>query len=207
MILVHRANTSKQAVAFTFDDGPDPIYTPQLLEMFREAGGKATFFMIGSQIDANPDIARRVYAEGHEIGNHTDSHPNLTEIEPDEIVSELTRCAQKIGEITGELVRTFRPPYIGYNDNVYAIVQEHFGYPAIGAMNMQANDWSNPGVEHIVAESRDHVSAGSILIFHDGWGDRSQTVEAVRQLIQLAVERGIQLVTVSELLHMAECEA
>jgi peptidoglycan-N-acetylglucosamine deacetylase len=203
MILVNSVNTSKRVVAFTFDDGPDVNYTPQILDLFREAGGKATFFMIGSQVEAHPDLARRVLAEGHEIANHTFTHPNLTELATDDIIDELTRAAKSIKEVTGADVRTFRPPYFGYNEKIHSLVTDRFGYPAIGAMNTNASDWNNPGVEHIVEHSRDHLSAGSILIFHDGWGDRSQTVEAVRQLIEIAVAQGCQLVTVSELLEMA----
>lgn len=207
MKLVDHALTNTNVIAFTFDDGPDPIYTPQLLSLFREAGGKATFYMIGSQVEANPDIARMVHAEGHELGNHTYTHPNLTELGPSDIVSELTRTDQIIQLETGAVVRTFRPPYLAHNDEVDTTIAEQFGYPSIGAMNLNSNDWSDPGVAHIVAESRDYLCAGNIIIFHDGGSDRSQTVEAVRQLIHMAAERGLQMVTVSELLRIAECEA
>ncbi|MBD3918531.1 polysaccharide deacetylase family protein [Paenibacillus sp. PR3] len=205
-MILNCVETTKRVVAFTFDDGPDVNYTPQILDLFREIGGKATFFMIGNQVKANPELARRALAEGHEIGNHTNTHPNLTDLSPDEVIRELSIAAQNIKEVTGIEVRTFRPPYFGYNETVHSIVTDKFGYPAIGAMNMNATDWSNPGVEHIVEHSVDHLSAGSILIFHDGWGDRSQTVEAVRQLIHMAADRGYQMVTVSELLQLAACE-
>ncbi|PWV90955.1 peptidoglycan/xylan/chitin deacetylase (PgdA/CDA1 family) [Paenibacillus cellulosilyticus] len=207
MRLVDRAATKQNVIAFTFDDGPDPIYTPQILSLFREVGGHATFYMIGSQVEANPDIARMVLAEGHELGNHTYTHPNLTERSTEEIISELKHTDQIIKQETGAVVRTFRPPYLAHNEDVDKTIAEHFGYPSIGAMNLNSNDWSDPGVEHIVTESQDHLCAGNIIIFHDGGSDRSQTVEAVRQLIHMATVRGYQLVTVSELLQMSACEA
>jgi Predicted xylanase/chitin deacetylase len=207
MRLVDCAATKRNVIAFTFDDGPDPNYTPQVLSLFREAGGRATFYMIGSQVEAHPDIARMVLAEGHELGNHTYTHPNLTELEPSEIRSELMRTDQIIKHETGAVVRTFRPPYLAYDEKVHTTIAEHYGYPSIGAVNLNANDWSDPGVEHIVAETQDYICPGNILIFHDGGSDRSQTVEAVRQLICMALERGYQMVTVSELLQLASCEA
>ncbi|MBD3918530.1 polysaccharide deacetylase family protein [Paenibacillus sp. PR3] len=207
MKLVDHAATKRNVIAFTFDDGPDPIYTPQILSLFREVGGRATFYMIGSQVEANPDIARMVLSEGHELGNHTYTHPNLTELDSSAIISELTRTDQIIKHETGAVVRTFRPPYLAHDEKVDETIAEHFGYPSIGAMNLNSNDWSDPGVEHIVAESQDYICPGNILIFHDGGSDRSQTVEAVRQLIHMAADRGYQMITVSELLQLAACEA
>lgn len=202
-MLIQAVNTSSKAVAFTFDDGPNPAYTPELLEIFAEAGGKATFYMIGEQIAAYPEIARVVHEQGHEIGNHSYAHPNMTELSDEEIESELFRTEEQIKRITGSRAATMRLPYLAGDERVHAILERE-GYPSIGALNMDAKDWDMPGVDHILDSTRKEVRNGSILIFHDGFGDRSQSVEAVRVLTKELTVSGYRLVTVSELLRLAE---
>ncbi|WP_376701718.1 polysaccharide deacetylase family protein [Cohnella xylanilytica] len=197
---VMRHPTTRKVVAFTFDDGPNPIYTPQLLDIFREANGKATFYMIGEQIERSPDTARAVLEQGHEIGNHTYTHPDVTKLDEEARRSELLRSERIILETTGVKPATFRPPYFAFDEQAAATVAE-FGYPVIGAVNGAARDWEMPGVDHIVETTRETVEPGTILIFHDGFGDRSQTVEAVRQLVRELTSEGYELVTISELLQ------
>ncbi|WP_336773612.1 polysaccharide deacetylase family protein [Paenibacillus sp. MMO-58] len=202
-MLIQSVNTSSKAVAFTFDDGPNPVYTPELLEIFAEAGGKATFYMIGEQISAHPEVARLVHEQGHEIGNHSYTHPNMTELSDEEFESELSRTEELINQVTGARAATMRLPYLAGDERVHAML-ERDGYPSIGALNMDAKDWDMPGVDHILETTRREVRNGSILIFHDGFGDRSQSVEAVRVLTKELTASGYQLVTVSELLRLAE---
>lgn len=203
--LVVSVPTKERVIAFTFDDGPNPVYTPQVLQLFREAGGKATFFMIGNQIDANPSLAEQVHAEGHEIGNHTYTHPFLTRLSHEDARMELVRADERIRQITGEPVRVFRPPFFDANDEVYKLA-EQLDYTSIGANNLGAKDWEMPGAEHIIEQSRKSASNGSIFIFHDGFGDRSQTVEAVGVLLRELSAEGYRFVTVSELLSLADRE-
>ncbi|WP_201008310.1 polysaccharide deacetylase family protein [Paenibacillus glycanilyticus] len=202
-MLIQSVNTSSKAVAFTFDDGPNPVYTPELLEIFAEAGGKATFYMIGEQIAAHPEVARLVHEQGHEIGNHSYTHPNMTELSDEEFESELSRTEELIKQVTGTRAATMRLPYLAGDERVQAILERE-GYPSIGALNMDAKDWDMPGVDHILEATRREVRNGSILIFHDGFGDRSQSVEAVRVLTKELTASGYRLVTVSELLRLAE---
>ncbi|WP_427181101.1 polysaccharide deacetylase family protein [Paenibacillus sp. TC-CSREp1] len=199
--IIEQVTVQEKVVAFTFDDGPHPVYTPQVLDIFRRAGGHATFFMIGEEMEAHPDIAAEVHREGHEIANHTYTHPNLTELTLEEAGEELRRAEQLVQKVTGGSARSFRPPYFGVNDDILALAAER-GYRTIGAANGAARDWDNPGTEHIVEHSRSAVKPGSVLIFHDGYGDRSQTVEAVRVLVEELTADGYRLVTVSELLDM-----
>lgn len=199
---VTRIPTNERLVAFTFDDGPNPTYTPQLLDIFRAAGGKATFFMIGKQIEQYPDMAAAVHAEGHEIGNHTETHPYLTKLLPDEAREELERAEERIRGITGQTVRVFRPPFFDIDDTILAIMRER-GYPCIGAVNPETRDWETPGVDYILSHTRDTVADGCVLLFHDGYGDRSQTVEAVRILVAELAAEGYRFVTVSELMERA----
>lgn len=158
--------------------------------------------MIGKQIEQNPDIAAAVHAAGHEIGNHTETHPYLTKLQPDEAREELALAEERIRRITGQAVRVFRPPFFVIDDTILAIMRER-GYPCIGAVNPETRDWETPGVEYILSHTRDEITSGSVLLFHDGYGDRSQTVEAVRILVAELAEEGYRFVTVSELLDQA----
>lgn len=190
---------TEKAVAITFDDGPNPQYTTELLSIFRDEQVKATFFMIGEQIKKAPDVARMVHEEGHEIGNHTFTHPYLTQLELSDCLEEIRKTDELIEQTIGVKPRVFRPPYLDFNPEVSKVIQE-FDYSVIGAVNTEAMDWEQPGVQHIFEKSLKAVRPGSVLIFHDGFGDRSQTVEAVRQLVVHLKGEGYQLVTVSKLL-------
>ncbi|WEG11871.1 polysaccharide deacetylase family protein [Pullulanibacillus sp. KACC 23026] len=197
-----KIDTDELAVAITFDDGPNPIYTPQVLEIFDEVSGKATFFMIGEQMVKEPELVKTISEKGHEIGNHSYTHANLTEIDEAAIQRELGQNEKLIETLTGRKPAIMRPPYLAFNEIVQSVVHQ-FDYEAIGALNMEATDWEQPGVDHIYTASRKHVQNGSILIFHDGYGDRSQTIEAVRLLVRDLTKAGYQLVTVSELLSLS----
>ncbi|RKQ32543.1 polysaccharide deacetylase family protein [Oceanobacillus halophilus] len=194
--------TNNKAIAITFDDGPNPIYTPQVLEIFANAGGKATFFMIGEKMEKYPEIVRMAKEKGHQIGNHTYTHADLSKLSVEELKEEIKRTEELIQELTGEMPHVLRPPFLLFNEETVAIAEEN-GYPMIGALNLDARDWEQPGVNHILEESRKHVKEGSILIFHDGYGDRSQTIEAISKLVPELTEKGFQLVTVSELLTLS----
>jgi peptidoglycan-N-acetylglucosamine deacetylase len=203
-LIVNQIQTSKKAVAITFDDGPNTIYTPQVLEIFQKVNGKATFFMIGEQMEKAPELVKEAAELGHEIGNHTYSHPKLSQISRDEAEKEIDQTKGLIEELTGEKPVLFRPPYLDYNNETSQILKEK-GYPImVGALNMEATDWEQPGVEFILEKSRKVIGNGSILLFHDGYGDRSQTIEAVRRLVSELTEQGYELVTVSELLQLTK---
>ncbi|WP_027091921.1 polysaccharide deacetylase family protein [Cohnella thermotolerans] len=159
----HAFATNRKAVAITFDDGPNPVYTPA-------------------------------------IGNHTYTHPYLTRLDEESCRSELLRTHKSIEALAGQPPRSFRPPYFDCDGRV-ADIAANLGYSVIGAVNGAARDWEQPGVRHIVESSRASVKPGCVLLFHDGFGDRSQTVEAVRQLVTELAAEGYELVTVSELAH------
>lgn len=204
-MVLEQVPTEDKLVAFTFDDGPNPLYTRQLLDIFRAVGGKATFFMLGQQMDASEDaeqVAREVHAAGHEIGNHTYTHPNLTTVTLEEAQVEIEKMEQRIIKITGNQPAVFRPPYFGINNEIQQLVGER-GYYTIGAVNSEAQDWEQPGIDFIVDQTKKKLGKGSILIFHDGYGDRSQSIEAVRLLAEELTAEGYQLVTVSELIRLS----
>lgn len=200
--MINEVPTAQRAVAITFDDGPNPVYTPQVLEIFSEARGKATFFMIGEQMGKYLEVVKQVADLGHEIGNHTFTHPKLSQLSIQDCLKEIEETEKLIEKMAGRKPVVFRPPYLDYNQDTVSLLQNK-RYPMIGALNLEAQDWEQPGVEHIVRKSREAVKNGSILIFHDGYGDRSQTIEAVRMLVSELTSQGYQLVTVSELLALA----
>ncbi|WP_341278913.1 polysaccharide deacetylase family protein [Paenibacillus sp. FSL H8-0537] len=201
--MIHQVSVREKVVAFTFDDGPNPVYTSQLLDIFRSVGGRATFFMIGQEMEAHPEMAAVVHQEGHELGNHTYSHPDLTELTLEEASGELQRTDVLMRKVTGQQVRSFRPPFFGVNDSILSLAAE-YGYRSIGTVNGAAKDWETPGVDYILEHTRQAIAPGSILLFHDGYGDRSQTIEAVRVLVEELAAEGYRFVTTSELLDMAD---
>jgi peptidoglycan-N-acetylglucosamine deacetylase len=201
--MMNEIHTSQRKVAITFDDGPNSVYTPQILDIFSKAKGKATFFMIGEQMTNHPEVVKQVADQGHEIGNHTFTHPKLSQLSVEDCREEIEQTEKLIEEMTGQKPVIFRPPYLDYNQDTVSILQQK-GYSMIGALNLEALDWEQPGVEHIFEKSKDVVKNGGILIFHDGFGDRSQTIEAVRMLVSELTSQDYQLVTVSELLKQSE---
>ncbi|MNW52606.1 Peptidoglycan-N-acetylglucosamine deacetylase [compost metagenome] len=163
--------------------------------------------MIGTQIEKSLETAKAVHEQGHEIGNHTYSHPHLPELSSEEVRREMQLTEELIQQVTGAKPKVYRPPYIDTSEEVAAITAGEFGYPAIGAVNGAATDWEMPGVAHIVEKTREQIRPGSILLFHDGFDDRSQTVEAVRILASELTAAGYRLVTVSELLALNEADS
>lgn len=202
--LIQKVPTEHKVIAFTFDDGPDQQYTRQILNIFRKVNGKATFFMVGEQIDANEQIAREVYEAGHEIGNHTYSHPDLTTLSLEKAAMELQRMDERIRQLTGKSPSSFRPPFFQINPSL-AELAKGAGYSMISACNTGARDWEQPqpSVDFMVSQTKAVTEAGSVFIFHDGYGDRTKTVEAVSILVEALHAEGYRFVTVSELISMS----
>jgi len=160
--------------------------------------------MIGQEMDAFEELAKEVHAAGHEIGNHTYSHPDLTLLTQGEARGEIKQASERIRRVTGRHPSSFRPPYFAVNEDVFSLAAE-FGYDVIGCVNGEAKDWEQPqpGVEYILEQTRATVDNGSIFLFHDGYGDRTQTVEAVRVLVAELADQGYRFVTIRELMELA----
>ena len=178
-------------VALTFDDGPGP-YTDQLLDVLRDSGVRATFFVLGSSIERQPDALRRTAAEGHEIGNHTWSHRDLTTLTADEIQDELGSTADLVQRITGTRPTLVRPPSGARNTAVDPLV----GGPEI-LWNVDPRDWATTDGAAVVQRVLADVEPGSIVLLHD---IKQSTVEVVPTIIDELRARGYRLVTVSQLL-------
>lgn len=198
------------AVALTFDDGPDPEYTDEILDILKREGVKATFFVVGSQAIKHPGIVRRIVNEGHELGNHTFTHPDLAKV-PDFLVRlEIDANERLLQVLTGQSTLLLRPPYA--SDSIVDTIQDahvlelasKLGYRTIGA-NLDPNDWRGIPAREIVERVVRGALAGngSVIELHDAGGDRSQTVAALPLLIDTLRNRGFRFVRASDLLGSA----
>lgn len=192
--------TAQKAVALTFDDGPGS-FTGRLLDCLERNNAKATFFMVGTEINSFPDEVKRMSELGCELGNHTYDHTDLTTLSADEITSEISRVDEKLVELTGQGASVVRPPYGSINDTVKATI----GTPMI-LWSIDTLDWKTEDVESTVEEVMNNVKDGSVILMHDIY---STSVDAAEILIPQLIEEGYQLVTVHELaaLHNTELSA
>ncbi|MFF7726692.1 polysaccharide deacetylase family protein [Streptomyces sp. NPDC008001] len=183
--------------ALTFDDGPDPVHTRRILEILDRYGVRATFFCVGHHVAALPDEVRRVAAAGHELGNHSWSHPFLPDLTPDQLREQIDRTAEAVSRVTGEAPVRFRPPYGALSPEVLTTLAEH---PTTLTMwDVDSRDWAGPGPERIASTVLEAAGPGSVVLLHEGAGDRGQTVQALPSIIEGLLERGLELVTVGEL--------
>ena len=198
----HCISTDRKVVALTFDDGPHPRRTPRILELLARHGVRATFFMIGKNIDYYRKAAELVAAEGHEIGNHTDTHPHMSRTSDAEIEKELLYAEQKIESLTGEKPRVFRPPE-GNCPARLAPIAATRGYSVI-LWTVDSRDWAGTSASEIVENVMHNVRGGSILLFHDYTAGKNGTLEALDILIPRLLSDGYGFLTVSELLAVNE---
>lgn len=209
--VVQRTGDRPGLLALTFDDGPDPRWTPQILDILKRENVPATFFLIGKNGQAYPDLVRRIANEGHELGNHTFTHPNLGEIPLSLTELELNATQRLIESEIGRSTVLFRPPYFGDaeadkpQEVEPAIVAQNLGYLMVG-VRIDPNDWRLPvTADQIVdrtverAMDSDPETRGEVILLHDAGGDRSATVEALPRLIHELKARGFRFVPVSEL--------
>lgn len=201
---------SPHQVAITFDDGPDPTWTPRLLKILKEKQAPATFFILGCQAQQFPDLVQRLQQEGHEFGNHTYTHENLGEISDEKICLELNATTRLLESITGHSTSLFRPPYNGDGNpstpgELRALqVASELGYLTVGE-SIDPNDWEQPGVDTILQRVKSQrAQGGSILLLHDAGGNRAQTVAALPQIIDYFRARGDEIVPLSTIIGLSD---
>jgi peptidoglycan/xylan/chitin deacetylase (PgdA/CDA1 family) len=182
-----------KAIALTIDDGPDKVYTPQVLRLLDKYAVTATFSMIGIQAAAQPAVARDVAAAGHVISNHTWRHWNLAWLWPSAVTDEIDRGTDAIHKATGDAPAMFRAPYGAWS----ATVLKHCVRSGLTplAWSVDPRDWSRPGVPAIVDNIMRNTKTGSIILEHDGGGNRSQTVAALKIVIPRLLDAGYHFVT------------
>ena len=213
---VGRYGSSKNRLAITFDDGPDPEWTPKILDVLKEKQAPATFFLIGIQADKFSDLTQRIYREGHEIGNHTFTHPDISNISHRFMQLELNLTERLFASRLGMRTILFRPPYSidqepDTEDQVRPLeITQDMGYTTVGN-KIDPSDWrENPhrSAEQISADVLAHLPpcapndqrCGNIILLHDGGGDRQETVRALPMIIDGIRARGYQIVPVYQLL-------
>jgi cellulose synthase/poly-beta-1,6-N-acetylglucosamine synthase-like glycosyltransferase/peptidoglycan/xylan/chitin deacetylase (PgdA/CDA1 family)/spore germination protein YaaH len=205
--MIAQYGRASKKIAITFDDGPDPRYTPQILDILKRENVKATFFVIGSQADNNLGVLKRLYAEGHEIGNHTFTHPDISSISRGYLDFELNLTERLLASKIGVKPLFFRAPYsIDQEPDTAEQVKpleavQSRGYITVGD-KIDPNDWRSPPptVDEIIADVLAQTDRGNIVLLHDSGGDRTRTVQALPGIIHALRARGFTLVPVSELM-------
>ncbi|MEO8440155.1 MAG: glycosyltransferase [Spartobacteria bacterium] len=203
--LYHQGGGKPTEVALTFDDGPDPKWTPRVLDLLKAANVKAAFFVVGVNAERYPDLVRRIVAEGHEIGNHTYYHPDLGACWPEHIRLELNATQLLLETITGRSTTLFRPPYAadtspsGLNELIPLKIAQDLNYLVV-LENIDPQDWARPGTDVIVSRVKQQRRDGNIILLHDGGGDRSQTLAALPRILDYLQTRGDTVVPLSTLM-------
>lgn len=201
--VINHGPKEEKVIALTFDDGPHPTYTNQILDILKEYDVKATFFVLGKFAEAYPDIIIRQWQEGHEIGNHTYSHVDAKRVSKKVLYNEYKKTQEIIENLINHQPRLFRPPYGSFDSQALDIVEMHDSIIVLWSAHQDSKDWSNPDVEEIVNTTLSNIRNGDIILFHDYvYYDESSTVEALKQIIPELKSRGYRFVTISELLNL-----
>ncbi|MDH6122244.1 polysaccharide deacetylase family protein [Kitasatospora sp. GAS204B] len=200
-----QVNAGPMVMALTFDDGPSPQYTPQVLDILRDHSVHATFFVCGDNIQLYPDVVRRIVAEGHTIGNHTWSHPHLGDLSDDDVRDQIQRTQDAVTQVSGRTPVLFRAPYGEFADASLAVCAD-LGLRPI-SWSVDPTDWANPGSDAITSRVLAGAATGAIVLEHDGTeggdddppagtgGDRSQTVTALSDYLPQLLDAGYTFTT------------
>lgn len=202
--MITRVNTSEKVLALTYDDGPNPPYTDELLDVLREFDAKATFFAVGESMKNNPETTQRMIAEGHELGNHSYSHKKLVNTSLNTIRSEIQQTDDIISGLGVKSGTHFRAPY---GLKRIRLPWELARRQKVNILwDVDPKDFENPGPEEIANAIIRDVEPGSIVLMHDGMQDgdrdRTQTVAATKLALQQLKQKGYQFKTVSELMAL-----
>lgn len=189
---VKNIDPNKPMIALTFDDGPYREYTTMILDTLKKYQSYATFFVLGTRIEKAPDLLERMILEGHEIGNHTYSHIQLTTLSETSIKNEIDKANQEIYRVIHRYPSVLRPPYGDYNESV----MNHLGEMRIVKWNVDSEDWRSKNANAVVKHVLKDVSDKSIILLHDQY---LSTAKAIEILVPALIKEGYQLVTVSDL--------
>ncbi|MDP4170990.1 MAG: DUF2062 domain-containing protein [Bacillota bacterium] len=203
--VVRYGKPKDKEVALTFDDGPDPKYTPEVLDILDKYHIKGSFFIVGENAELHPELIERLYKEGHEIGNHTFTHPNVASISPLHTKMELNANQRLFQEITGHSMTMFRAPYVAdaepstRNELLPILRAQDMGYTMVGEL-IDPEDWQKPSSKEILKRVLNLLPRGNVILLHDAGGDRSHTVEALPNIIKALQKRGYTFTTIGGLI-------
>ncbi len=202
--IYYRGNPLVKKVALTFDDGPNEIYTPKILEILDKYKVKATFFVIGKNVKKFPHIAQTIIKAGHCIGNHTYEHINLykSNVAAEEIEKEINHTDLIIEKTTGKKPNLFRSPYNYLDEKLIEIIKQKNYY--VISWTYAPGDWEKISADKIAQRVLQNVNTGSIFLLHDGGGDRTETIKALPIIIEGLHKNGFELVDLPELLNLEE---
>jgi spore germination protein YaaH/peptidoglycan/xylan/chitin deacetylase (PgdA/CDA1 family) len=214
--VIQRYGQKPGLVALTFDDGPDARWTPKILDILKQKNAPATFFVIGENMQARPDLVKRELAEGHDVGSHTWTHPNIGETPIAQVDVELNATQRLFEVITGRSMRLFRPPFFGDaepstpHEVAPLVIAQTLGYLIVG-LRIDTDDWQKPPPQAIIDRALDRLDhpgdrPGQVVLLHDAGGNRANTVKALPALIDAIRARGYRLVTVGELAGMTPAQ-
>jgi len=193
MFSSHEEQWHPYTVLLTFDDGPHPYYTRKLLDILKEHHVHATFFLVGKQIEKYPDLAQAIARDGHEFGNHTYNHYNLTTLSTSEIIKELEQTRHALGKSTGKNTRWFRPPGGNYNDRVIHTARS-CGHTMV-LWDVMPRDHLHVEPDTLLHHVLQNTSDGDIILLHSGI---DSTIACLPRLIEALQSRGFHFITVSE---------
>ncbi len=202
VVTIHQISpddSSRKLIALTFDDGPAETYTEKYIEILDQYGIHATFFNLGQNIEEYPDLAKKIVESGNELMSHTYQHQQLTTLDATSLRSEFSSAFGLIESTTGVKTTSFRPPYGDFKESSWL---NSGGLASLSVLwNLDSEDWRRNGADSIVSNSTQKAFSGSIILMHDGGGDRSQDVEALPRIIETLQAEGYEFVTVGELMR------
>jgi len=201
---IYRKGPNTMKVALTFDDGPDPVYTPQVLDVLKKYNVKATFFLVGERVEKNPSIVKRIYEEGHTIANHSWDHANLNTLNEYELEQDMADTDNSIKKIISKRPKLMRPPYGAANTSTLEQLN-NMGYKVIH-WSVDTLDWKAKTKEEVLARTLPDIHEGAIILFHSAGGKGQSlmpTINALPTIIETLQEKGIEMVTVDDLLSLA----
>ncbi|NMB41435.1 MAG: polysaccharide deacetylase family protein [Firmicutes bacterium] len=196
LVPIYYVEMQDKKIAFSFDASWGAAYTPTILKILQENDITTTFFLTGFWVEKYPHMVKKIFDEGHEIGNHTLTHPHLNSLSEDQIKDELEEISRMIREITGTKPELFRPPFGEYSNKVVATAKE-CGYQTI-QWSIDSLDWQELGKEPMVKRVTENLHPGAIILFHN---NGKYTAEALPEIINFVKEEGYEILPISELIY------
>ena len=196
---VYCVEREDNVITVSFDASWGGDQTLRILDLLDEYNAKATFFLVGIWVDKYPELVKEIAARGHEIGNHSDSHPEMSKLSNEQIIRELDGCSDKIEALTGQRPTSFRPPYGDYDNEVVTVARSE-GYEVV-QWSIDSLDWKNKGVDDLIRRATKNVQKGDIILFHN---DSKYILDALPTILKTYQQQGFTMIPAREILLEGE---
>ena len=196
LVPIYKVDRDDNKIAITLDGTWGADYTEEIIDILEDNDIEITFFFAGYWLEKYPNLVKKIAMKGHEIGNHTFTHPHCNKLRKEDLVSELNKTSDLIERLIGKRSKYFRPPYGEYNNNVINTANEE-GYQVV-QWSLDSHDWMEPGEEYIINRIMDNVSSGEIILMHNNAPD---TPEVLKKIIPKLKKEGYKIVPLSELIY------